>query len=125
MNRIEKGSAKPMKVPTNPPDNEMSMASVKNCARISELVAPTALRTPISRMREFTVASMMFIMPTPLTSRVSTEMSNSTVVKVVAVLAATERSWVRLYTLYTDSGRCRDSVYKVYRSEEHTSELQS
>jgi hypothetical protein len=53
------------------------------------LVAPTALRTPISRTREFTVASMMFMMPTPLTIKVSTEISSNTVVNVLAVCDAT------------------------------------
>ncbi len=97
-----------MMMPTIPPESEMMIASVRNCARISALVAPTALRTPISRVRAFTVASMMFMMPTPLTISVSTEISSSTVVSVLAVWAATFSNCVRLSTRYTDSGRWRD-----------------
>ena len=41
---------------------------------------------------------MMFMMPTPLTIKVSTEMSKSTVLSVFAVLAATVNSCVRLST---------------------------
>jgi len=40
-----------------------------NWERMSALRAPTARRTPISRMRSRTVASMMFIMPIPPTRR--------------------------------------------------------
>src|SRR5580692_676868 len=58
--------ARPNTMPTMPPVTEMTMASARNWRRISRLVAPTALRMPISRMREVTVASMMFMMPMPL-----------------------------------------------------------
>ena len=58
-------------------------------------------------MREFTVATMMFMMPTPLTSRVSTATRSKTVVKPLAMRPATASSSVRLSTLYTDSGRWR------------------
>ena len=43
----------------------MMVASVKNCIAISRLVAPSALRTPISRVRSVTDTSMMFITPMP------------------------------------------------------------
>ena len=35
---------------------------------MAERVAPTARRTPISRVRSMTLASMMFMMPMPPTS---------------------------------------------------------
>src|ERR1700737_31873 len=44
----------------------VSMAdSAKNCRRMSRLVAPIALRAPISRVRSVTETSMMFITPIP------------------------------------------------------------
>src|SRR5258708_9063789 len=44
----------------------VSMAdSAKNCRRMSRLVAPIALRVPISRVRSVTETSMMFITPIP------------------------------------------------------------
>src|ERR1017187_2403059 len=67
-----------------------------------------ALRMPISRMREVTVASMMFMMPMPLTSRVTMEIRSRTQVRPVAMRSAMESSAVRLATSYTDSERCRD-----------------
>ena len=45
------------------------MLSTTNCRRISLLVAPRALRVPISRVRSVTDTSMMFITPMPPTSR--------------------------------------------------------
>ena len=43
------------------------MASVRNCQRMSRLVAPSAFRTPISRVLSVTETSMMFMTPTPPT----------------------------------------------------------
>ena len=44
------------------------MLSTTNWMRISLLVAPKALRVPISRVRSVTDTSMMFITPMPPTS---------------------------------------------------------
>ena len=52
-------------VPMMPPESDRKTASVRNCRRISRRVAPSALRMPISRMRACTLASMLFMMPTP------------------------------------------------------------
>ena len=41
-----------------------SRPSRKNCIRMLRLVAPSALRRPISRVRSVTVTSMMLMMPT-------------------------------------------------------------
>jgi hypothetical protein len=49
-------------------------------------------------MREVTVASMMFIIPIPLTSSVTIEISSSTQVRPVAIRSAIESSAVRLAT---------------------------
>ena len=48
-----------------PPTAQRVMASRVNCMRMFFLVAPMALRTPISRVRSVTETSMMFMTPTP------------------------------------------------------------
>ena len=45
------------------------MASTKNCTRMSVACAPMAMRMPISRVRSVTDTSMMFMIPTPPTTR--------------------------------------------------------
>ena len=42
-------------------------ASMRNWVRMSRPCAPTAMRTPISRVRSVTLTSMMFMMPMPPT----------------------------------------------------------
>ena len=66
---------------------------------MSRLVAPMALRIPISRMREVTVASMMFMMPMPLTSRVTKATSMQDQRQRVGNLPGHVSSWVRFCTL--------------------------
>src|SRR5438477_117238 len=54
------------------PLTTVSMAdSAKNWRRMSRLVAPMALRVPISRVRSVTETSMMFITPIPPRHRVT------------------------------------------------------
>ena len=48
--------------------NEIMMVSSRNWRTMSHCRAPTARRTPISRVRSSTEASMMFMMPMPPTS---------------------------------------------------------
>ncbi len=52
-----------------PPAPVSTTASVRNCQMTSRRRAPIALRTPISRVRCVTDISMMFITPTPPTSK--------------------------------------------------------
>ena len=58
----------PMAIPSSPPVPVRVIASVRNCHRMSRFLAPSALRTPISRVRSVTETSMMFITPTPPTT---------------------------------------------------------
>ena len=51
-----------------PPMELRTTASSRNCVRMCRLLAPTAMRMPISRVRSVTDTSMMFIMPMPPTS---------------------------------------------------------
>ncbi len=72
---IRKARPPPMPMPRRPPAPVRVMASVRNCQRMSRRVAPRALRTPISRVLSVTETSMMFISPTPPTSRPIEEMA--------------------------------------------------
>jgi hypothetical protein len=54
-------------------DGAEGTASVVNWVRMVCLVAPMALRTPISRVRSVTETSMMFMTPTPPTIRPTLE----------------------------------------------------
>src|SRR6266702_3244118 len=59
----------PQMIPITPPTELSVTASIKNCVRMSFPRAPTAMRTPISRVRSVTLTSMMFMMPIPPTTR--------------------------------------------------------
>ena len=56
-----------------PPRAQKATASSVNCSMMLLRVAPSALRTPISRVRSVTLTSMMFITPTPPTMRPTLE----------------------------------------------------
>ena len=60
-------STPPVAMPTAPPTSVSVAASTRNCHMISRLVAPSALRTPISRVRSVTEIIMMATTPTPPT----------------------------------------------------------
>src|SRR6516162_10071999 len=57
----------PATMPSTPPKALIENDSMMNWLRMSRRVAPTARRTPISRVRSSTVASMMFMIPIPPT----------------------------------------------------------
>ena len=58
----------PMNIPISPPDTLKTVASIRNCCKISICRAPTAFRNPISLVRSVTDTSIMFIMPMPPTN---------------------------------------------------------
>ena len=60
---------KPSAKPTSPPVRLSIDASTTNWSSMSRLLAPIALRIPISLVRSVTDTSMMFIIPMPPTSR--------------------------------------------------------
>jgi hypothetical protein len=62
-------SPQPSVTPMTPPTTASAIASIKNWISTSARLAPTALRSPISRVRSVTLTSMMFMMPMPPTSR--------------------------------------------------------
>ena len=53
--------------PMTPPLMQSTDDSARNCVVMSCLVAPSARRMPISRMRSVTLVSIMFMMPIPPT----------------------------------------------------------
>ena len=57
----------PSPTPSNPPILHTLTDSLKNCSRISEFLAPSALHKPISRVRSPTATNIMFIIPMPPT----------------------------------------------------------
>ena len=57
-------------------------ASTRNCQRIVQRVAPSALRTPISRVRSVTEIIMIATTPTPPTSRPTDDSASPTTKKV-------------------------------------------
>src|SRR5262245_6192653 len=60
---------RPNPIPTTPPIKHSTTASLRNCRKMSPGSAPTAMRRPISRVRSVTETSMMFMIPTPPTTR--------------------------------------------------------
>ena len=67
----------PVPNPIKPPMKEMTIVSTRNCMTMSRFLAPSARRTPISRVRSVTLASMMFMMPMPPTRRLMAAMAPS------------------------------------------------
>ena len=63
-----KASTHPPSTPRAPPVPVSTSASTRNCSRMSPRVAPSDFRMPISRVRSFTVISMMFMMTMPPTT---------------------------------------------------------
>ena len=63
---------------------------------MSRLVAPTALRSPISRVRSVTETSMMFIIPTPPTKSEMAAMAARKSVKTLVMVPsrAAKSAWV-------------------------------
>ncbi len=59
----------PMTMPMTPPRELVMAASITNWVRMVCRFAPRDFRIPISRVRSVTDTSMMFITPTPATSR--------------------------------------------------------
>ena len=60
-------ATQPAAAPRMPPAIASATASAKNCRRISQRRAPSAIRNPISRVRSLTCISIMFMMLMPPT----------------------------------------------------------
>src|SRR5439155_26898070 len=64
---IAKARPPPPSMPTAPPTSVRVEASTRNCHKLARRVAPSALRTPISRVRSVTEIIMIATTPTPPT----------------------------------------------------------
>src|SRR2546426_2603040 len=73
-----KASRPPTSIPAAPPTRVRVEASTRNCHRIARRVAPSALRTPISRVRSVTEIIMIATTPTPPTMRPMDESTSIT-----------------------------------------------
>ena len=93
----------PIAIPITPPISEISIASARNCFCTSPGPAPTAMRSPISRIRSVTETSMMFMMPMPpmIRQMPATAPSSLDIRLVVAVRVAT--IWLMLRTAKSSS----------------------
>ena len=85
----------------------MVSASMTNCVMMLARVAPSALRTPISRVRSVTDTSMMFMMPMPPTSRLTAAMLASRKAKICVDAAAMSMNWRRLRIMKSLSSPAR------------------
>ena len=63
----------------------MTTAYTRNCTTMSRRVAPTARRTPISRVRSRTVTSMTLATPMPPTIRLMAAMAAISLVSVLVL----------------------------------------
>ena len=82
----------PAKAPTNPtmspmtpPMRLITTASTRNWTTMSRRVAPTARRTPISRVRSRTVTSITLATPMPPTTRLMAAMAAISLVRVLVL----------------------------------------
>ena len=80
-------AATPIAIPRVPPEMHSTSASTRNCSMMVSLVAPSALRMPISLVRSVTDTSMMFMMPMPPTSSDTAAIPSRSVENVCAVCA--------------------------------------
>src|SRR6266403_821371 len=102
--------ANPRTTPTSPPAKEISTASMMNWRMMSQRLAPTARRTPISRVRSRMAASMMFMMPMPPTRREMEAMATMTVLKSCSVRFCWARSSAGTMTLKSPALRVFETV---------------
>ena len=84
----------PSPIPTRPPTTQSMTASIRNCSSTSRCRAPSALRSPISRVRSRTLTSMMLETPTPPTSSEIAAMAASTKVSSPRMRPMVPRIWV-------------------------------
>ena len=81
----------PRATPIAPPITVSVTASREIASLMSFLLAPMALRRPISRVRSVTVVSIMFMMPMPPTTSDMPATAAKRMVKVPVTLEAAER----------------------------------
>src|SRR5687768_11883288 len=96
----------PTITPMVPPTNEISTVSIRNCRTMSVRRAPSARRTPISRVRSRMLASMMFMMPMPPTNSEIDASATITTSKMRCVRRCSASSAAGTMTLKSGVLRC-------------------
>ena len=76
----------PKITPIRPPVMLIRIDSIRNCDRISIPLAPTDIRSPISRVRSVTLTYMMFMIP-PTTREIPAMHASRVVIKSVVVFS--------------------------------------
>ena len=84
-------------MPMMPPIALSVTASMRNCVRMSRPCAPTARRTPISRVRSVTLTSMIFMIPMPptMSETLAIAPSSNVMTLEVAVAVSAISCWLR------------------------------
>ena len=97
----------PTSIPITPPTVVRVAASTRNCHRIARRVAPSALRTPISRVRSVTEIIMIATTPIPPTMRPTMESATITILNIKVLLFTASRylSWVTTSNVFGWPGR--------------------
>src|SRR2546421_2617607 len=106
--RLETANATPppASIPTAPPTSVRVEASTRNCHWMARRVAPSALRTPISRLRSVTEIIMMATTPTPPTINAIDESTSITRKNMPVTLfqESSSLSWVTIEKLFSCPG---------------------
>jgi len=99
-------SATPSRIPATPPVSEMIVVSIRNWRTTSRCRAPMARRTPISRVRSRTLASMMFMIPMPPTSSEIDAIATITISKMRCVRRCSASSSAGETIVKSPASRC-------------------
>src|SRR6266702_1282506 len=96
----------PASIPTAPPTSVRVEASTRNCHWMARRVAPSALRTPISRVRSVTEIIMIATTPTPPTINAMDESTSMTRKNMPVTLfqESSSLSWVTIEKLFSCPG---------------------
>ena len=93
----------PIRMPIMPPQADRIADSVRNWISTSRVLAPSALRIPISRVRSVTDTSMIFMMPMPPTSREMAAIP-PTAIDIPPIMVSTEVISCMAVYMYISSG---------------------
>src|SRR5881394_4055549 len=96
----------PASIPTAPPTTVRVEASTRNCHWMARRVAPSALRTPISRVRSVTEIIMIATTPTPPTINAMDDSTSITRKNMPVTLfqESSSLSWVTIEKLFSCPG---------------------
>jgi len=97
----------PARIPITPPTRHRITASTRNWKRISRFLAPMAFLRPISRVRSVTDTSIIFIIPTPPTTRAIAAVPPSITLTIRIILLISSRNCLTENISKNSSPLCR------------------